>query len=200
MPEETIKCPHCLSDINARATVCPVCTRDIKPTAKAKSGGGIIRWLAALSLVVVCCIGSAVIGLPVLIGLTAGGNDAPTPTAGKIQPAPSLADVLANYREMTDAQWNSYAETLVGKRAIDWSGVVTQVDEGEVLGGFTVFVDGTGTGFSENIYIEVTEAVGMELEKDQRIAFSGDIILASNAVGLAIRLNNAEINPVEAGR
>jgi hypothetical protein len=175
---------------------------------KAKSGGGIIRWLAALSLVVICCGSGVVIGIPMLAGLAAvGSNTSSQASAEQAQiaatarvPSPPFEEILANYREMTDAQWNAYAETLVGKRATDWTGRITEVDEGELMGDFTVFVQGTGTEFLENIYIDVPEDVAMQLRKDQRITFSGDITLASNAMGLTIRLSNAEIESVDVSR
>lgn len=203
--ESTIKCPHCFSDIDARATVCPVCKRDIKPVQKAKSGGNpLIKALAAVALVVICCIGAFAIALPFLANISPNGSTASATTAAlpsaTNEPAPPLDEILSSYREMTDAQWNAYGESLVGKRANEWAGQITEVNEGEVFGGFTVYVQVEGANFGEYIFIDVSEDVAMALRKDQRIVFSGNITAASNAAGLGIRLNNAEIEEAETSR
>lgn len=201
MSEETIKCPHCFSDISPHAAVCPVCKRDVKPV-KTRSRGGMVWWLVIGVLVVICCGASMLVGLPLLAGLSAVGETVATSEAVEAsttrEPAPPFSEILANYREMTDAQWNAYGESLVGKRATGWEGTITEVDEGEVVGNFTVFVRVDGAEMLEDVYIDVPESTAMALRKDQRIEFSGDITTASNAFGLTIRIDNAEIKTVEA--
>lgn len=64
MAEETKKCPHCYSDIDARASVCPNCARDIEGDGEGSQGHDPLMILGAI----IAGIGLAVlIGVPILI-------------------------------------------------------------------------------------------------------------------------------------
>lgn len=87
-----------------------------------------------IGLLIVIVLGAAAAGM--------GGNK----PAGTVQPArntnakptappiaqpveaPSFTEITAAKKDMTDAQWDAYADTLKGKHITDWVGVVQNVD------------------------------------------------------------------------
>lgn len=111
--------------------------------------------------------------------------------------APSMEEILATVEGMTDAQRNQYLESLVGNRVEGWHGIVSDVDEGEIFGGFSVYVDVVEENFGDEVHIEVTKEVALSLSKGQEITFSGDIKSASDILGTTIFIKNATIEPVK---
>jgi hypothetical protein len=52
---------------------------------------------------------------------------------------------------MTDTQRNQYMQSITGNRVQGWRGTILDVDEGEILGGFSVYVDMTEKQFSSEV-------------------------------------------------
>ena len=72
----TKECPHCFSEIDARATVCPVCNRDVAevvlPQASEKKAGDIGTSLFVAFLVII-----GTIALLAFLYLVLGSNTPP---------------------------------------------------------------------------------------------------------------------------
>lgn len=115
----------------------------------------------------------------------------PAPTGTPTPVGPAFVLIRSNFLTMTDTQWNHYAESLRGVRIEGWEGVVSEVDEGEILGGHTVYVDMDRGGV--DVFIDVSESVALTLNLNQRIIFSGTISSASGFLGLSISIRDAEI-------
>jgi hypothetical protein len=96
---------------------------------------------------------------------------------------------------MTDAQRNQYMESLAGNRVEGWRGIVSDVDEGEILGGFSVYVDMVEGNFGSEVHIEVTKEVALSLSKGQEIIFSGNIKTVSDILGTTVFIENATMGP-----
>ena len=98
---------------------------------------------------------------------------------------------------MTDAQRNNYIESLEGNIVENWKGTVTEVDEGEILGGFSVYVEMISSNLSSEVNIDVSEEVALSLNKGQAIVFSGVIWRVSDLFGTTVFIDNATIEIVE---
>jgi hypothetical protein len=97
--------------------------------------------------------------------------------------------MVENYNEMTDAQWEMYANTIEGAYIDRWEGVVRDVDAGEIFGGYDIYID-MDEGSSPSIYIgDVSEEMALSINKDQKVVVSGMIGLASNSFGLTLHLD-----------
>lgn len=123
-------------------------------------------------------------------------TDLPLPTNTPQPTAPPHAEIRRNYETMTDAQWNAYAKTIEGSHVDNWEGVVSDVDEGEIFGGFTILVQMPGD-FLSTVYIDVPEDVAMIINKNSNIRFSGEIETASDLLGLSIHIGNVAIENLE---
>lgn len=121
----------------------------------------------------------------------------PPPTETPLPFAPPIEEILATVDGMTDAQRNNYNETLRGNIIENWTGTITDVDEGEILGGFTVYVDMIDSNFGAEVHIKVTEEVALSLNKDQKIVFSGEIDHVSDIFGTTVFVENATIESAE---
>jgi hypothetical protein len=114
--------------------------------------------------------------------------------------APSFSEIAENYNSMTDAQWEKYAAPIAGAYAKDWEGTVTEVDVGEIMGGYSISIDAGRDSFLSEVNIgDVSEELALSLNKGQRVRFSGTIDYASNILGLTIVLNGdtIEITPLD---
>lgn len=227
MVEETKKCPYCAESVKAEAIICRFCNRDISgnvPVAQKKvvhktdkkplAKNIIIAVIA--SVILVCC------GLFALGGMLSDTNsktresissDAETdpdtsqpnipqptsrpPTPTLLPVAPSIEEILATVENMTDAQRNQYIASLEGNRVEKWRGIVDDVDEGEIFGGFSVYVDMVESNFGSEVHIEVSQDVALSLNKGQEIEFSGDIKSVSDIFGTTVFIENAVIEPAK---
>lgn len=185
-------------------------------TEKRKRGCRNYTLAAVAGVVVVCLLMYAVAktapsgNVPQLAASTTepvSDTDAPAQDA---TPAPTSTPNLApafevfveNYEVMTDAQWEKFAAEVEGAFIDQWEGVVEQVDKGEILGGYTIFIDvGRDTALSEVAVSNAPEELALSLNKGQAIVFSGPIKSASNSFGMTIYLDGETvvILPIENG-
>lgn len=222
MTEQTKQCPYCAETIKVDAKICRFCNRDLvegnisaktanvqKPREKKSSRNVIIALLA--SIVIVCCVlgfiasradtDKAVKSSPDSTnGGTVSSEDTlaeTPPTATPLPLAPPIEEILATVEGMTDAQRNKYNEQLKGNIVENWTGTVMDVDEGEIFGGFSVYVDMVDDNFGSEVHIKVTEEVALSLNKGQKIVFSGPISSVSDLMGTTVFIDNATIEPIE---
>jgi hypothetical protein len=111
--------------------------------------------------------------------------------------APSMNEILSTIEGMTDAQRNQYMKTLVGNRVEGWRGIISDVDEGEIFGGFSVYVDVVQENFGSEVHIEVSKEVALSLNKGEEITFSGTIKSVSDIMGTTVFIENATIEPAK---
>jgi hypothetical protein len=122
----------------------------------------------------------------------------PTSQPPTSQPlAPSIQEILATVEGMTDAQRNQYSESLKGSRVEGWRGTIDDVDEGEIFGGFTIYIDMVTDNFGAEVHIDVSKEVALSLNKGQEIVFSGDIKSVSDILGITVFIENVTIEPAK---
>lgn len=176
------------------------------------------KWMfiGVISLVVLCC-GLSVIGAivspqsdqttasirPTSVSSTSGNNSepnvSPTPESSPtpLPTAPAIEEIIKENEDMTDAQRNRYNEELANTRVENWTGTVIDVDEGEIFGGFTIYVDMVKNRPGAEVHIEVSEEVALAIRKDAEITFSGDIKSITDLFGATVFIENAVIETTE---
>ncbi len=112
-------------------------------------------------------------------------------------PAPSIQEILATVEGLTDAQRNQYSESLKGSRVEGWRGTINDVDEGEIFGGFTIYIDMVPENFGAEVHIDVSKEVALSLNKGQESIFSGNIKSVSDMLCTTIFIENAAIEPAK---
>lgn len=211
---DAIICRFCNRDL-AQGNA-PIKTANVQKPHKKKSKRNIIIAVIASIIVVCCFLGILVSGTDTdemgssLPDSTNGDSVSsedlennedtlaePSPTATPLPLAPPIEEILATVEGMTDAQRNNYNEQLKGNIVENWTGTIMDVDEGEIFGGFTVYVDMVDDNFSSEVHIKVTEEVALSLNKEQKIVFSGAIKSVSDILGTTVFIENATIEPIE---
>jgi len=211
---EAIVCRFCGRDLaESKSHIHPNATPP--PSIKTKKGNRLRKTLLSFSaaLILICCglflfadkfpspetkNNSSGEDFPLIPTQPASSNKTQnTPTIIPQIFAPTIEEILLAVKDMTDAQRNQYMESLVGNRVEGWRGVVTEVDEGEIFGGFSVYVDMVKDNFGSEVHIEVSEEVALSLNKGQEIIFSGTIKIVSDFFGTTVMIEDAVIEPVD---
>lgn len=107
------------------------------------------------------------------------------PTSTPAPMAPPYNEIRSTVEGMTEAQWKAYLPTLEGNIVANWSGWVEDVDV-KLFGDYELWVDMDSPDelFSiQDVTFIIPEDVALELQKDQKVTFSGVIDRASNVLG-----------------
>ena len=100
------------------------------------------------------------------------------------EPAPPFEQIRNMMNAQTDAQWNRYGDSLVGKR-VSWTGWVDEVDE-KLFGGFDLWVDmdsPADIGSVQDVTLPIANDLALKLEKGQRVQVVGIIKYVANILG-----------------
>lgn len=212
---EAVVCRFCGRDLVSPAAVksTPTTPTPTPTPAQSKPKNKVVTQIIGV-LVLGCC------GLLALSAIVSGGNSkktegspsqaasnqnssqptviSPTSQPPTLQPlAPSIQEILATAEGMTDAQRNQYSESLKGNRVEGWRGTIDDVDEGEIFGGFTIYIDMVTENFGAEVHIDVSKEVALSLNKGQEIVFSGNIKSVSDILGITVFIENATIEPAK---
>jgi len=119
----------------------------------------------------------------------------PLPTSTPPLPAPPFAEIRSNVEGMTEAQWKAYLPTLEGMLVENWTGWVENVN---VVGDkyeLWVDMDSPDTLLSaQDVYFLIPNDIALELQKDERITFSGRIKSVTEFLGsVSLRLEDATL-------
>lgn len=125
--------------------------------------------------------------------MTAEPTQVPEATPTPLPPAPPIEEIVAAFSDMTDAQRNRYNETVANTRIENWEGTIEDVDEGEIFGGFTIYVEMIESNLGSEVHIDVEEEVALSLSKGQTIQFSGVIDSVGDFLGPTVFVKDAEI-------
>mgnify|MGYP003996816293 CR=1 FL=1 len=137
------------------------------------------------------------LALLLMIALAVGSTDSGTSNSGSSnsgsssstsderEEAPSYSTIENNCAKMTDAKWNVYAPTLVGKKVTDWSGTVTEVNE-TLLGDYELWIDMDDPDVLlsvQDVYMPCSQETAFKFDKGDSITFSGVIESVSDLLG-----------------
>jgi hypothetical protein len=106
-------------------------------------------------------------------------------TSDEREEADSYSTIEANCAKMTDAKWNVYAPTLVGKKVTDWSGTVTEVNE-TLFGDYELWIDMDDPDVLlsvQDVYMPCSQETAFKFDKGDSITFSGVIESVSDLLG-----------------
>ena len=93
------------------------------------------------------------------------------------QEAPPFSTIALYCSKYTDAKWNAYEKSLVGKKVTNRSGTVVDVNE-KVFGGYEIWIDMDDPSNSlsiQDVYYPCSQEEAFKFNKGDRIEFSGVI-------------------------
>jgi hypothetical protein len=100
-----------------------------------------------------------------------------TQVVSRVEPAPPLSELAAKKKSMTDAQWDSYADTLKGEYISGWTGKVQSVDQKPLSDVYrmTVDLDDPVPGYAFDLYVDLNKDEALAVNKDATVSVSGNI-------------------------
>lgn len=109
------------------------------------------------------------------------------------EPAPPFEEIRSNVESMTEAQWKAYLPTLKGLAVENWTGWVSEVNVDGKKYELWVDMDPPDSLFStQDVYFYIPNEIALELQKNERITFSGRIKNVSEFLGsVSVRLEDA---------
>lgn len=103
----------------------------------------------------------------------------PSATAVAQRPAPSLEELLAQKKNLTDVQWDAYAASLKGASITDWSGTVSDVAQKPQVGDVSVLTvklaRPVGGVAVFDLLLDISAAGSASINKGQAVMVSGTI-------------------------
>ncbi len=136
---------------------------------------------------------------------TPGPTKTPLPTNTPLAtntpplPAPPFTEIRSKVEGMTEAQWKAYLPTLKGMSVENWTGWVEEVNVQGNKYELWVDMDSPDELFSsQDIYFPIPADIAMQLQKDQKVVFSGQIERVSELLGsISIYLENATLEGLD---
>lgn len=111
----------------------------------------------------------------------------------------SFFDIRNNMKDMTQAQWKTYARSLEGK-TVEWEGWVEEVKE-KFFGGYEIWVDMDSPEEAmsvQDVTFDIPEDLAMKFNKNQLVAFRGTIKSVMNVLGSCqVDLENASLQQLD---
>jgi hypothetical protein len=131
---------------------------------------------------------------------TPGPTNTPLPTNTPPLPAPPFEEIRSTVAGMTEAQWKAYLPTLEGMVVEQWTGWVAEVNVKGSQYELWVDMDAPDDLLSaQDIYFPIPADIAMQLQKDQKITFSGQIERVSEFLGsISIYLENVTLEGQDA--
>lgn len=216
-------CPVCGTEIEAWASYCPSCDTPLEWESAPTDQGGtdeekyyddwyyppgprksrptclILGGLVAALFVCacICCFGLFIVDayLPEIEALlVAEATATPAPAA------PPYEQIRSQMQAMTEAQWKQYAEELKGATAVNWTGWIEDVNQ-KALGGYELWVDMDSPDellSVQDVQFDIPEDLALQLQKDQKVTFSGRIDSVMNILGsCSVTLEDVTVTPLE---
>lgn len=142
----------------------------------------------SIVLLLVLCCGLSLFGWIVFGDFESEPTTAVSTTVP--EPAPPYTEIRQNLEDMTEAQWEAYADSLAGKSIEGWTGTVKDVDQ--TLGSYAVLV---AVGDDDNqVSVPVDEDTALLFNKGDEVTFSGTVSSVTWVLGLVdLTLRDATI-------
>lgn len=127
------------------------------------------------------------VGKSILNSTGIGANAAPAPDI-------DFADIVINNANMTGVQWRQYTQSVQGRHASKWIGLIRDVSDS---GGYEVSVDLNVGEVLPGIYeahFYTNKTTAMTLKKNQLVGISGTIDTVTDFLGIQFNLKNVTID------
>lgn len=143
---------------------------------------GLLGLLGLLGLVVVCCLVVSLLNTDTI----------KTSKNKKDISDISYNTIVINHEQMTSIQWDTYQESITGKR-VQWQGWIVNIAK-DITGTNLMWIDMDGGGDeSRDVFFEFPESESLKYSKGKYVIFQGDIGGSADFFGLILQLENAEI-------
>jgi hypothetical protein len=135
------------------------------------------QWHIYGKLFTVCMLIVVPLGLFAIFNLMMPNKSSSSGSNLVREEAPPFSAIALCCANFTDAQWNVYQKSLVGKQVTNWSGTVVDVNE-TLLGDYEIWIDMDDPNdlFSiQDVYYPCSGKQALEFNKGTGIEFSGVI-------------------------